>query len=99
MMDDEMYRTYKDLRDRLRSVGISISQEYANDLMGYENLQDFRKRNFGRLKIVKDGTPVDTLYQDLAETYPELFDATEYTNQGTSWSISRMCFRRCSPMR
>lgn len=81
-LDDDMYRQYKDLRERLRNARISIAPEYGNDLMGYENLQDFRKRNMGRLNITKDGSPVDVVYSELAATYPELFDETEYTNQG-----------------
>ena len=82
VVDDQMYRDYKALRERLRTVGITLDRQYSHDLIGYENLEDFRKRNFGRLKIVKDGLPVDVLYQDLADTYPELFDAYNYTTQG-----------------
>lgn len=81
-LDDDMYRQYRDLRERLRNARISIAPEYGNDLMGYENLQDFRKRNMGRLNITKDGSTVDVVYSELAATYPELFDETEYTNQG-----------------
>lgn len=81
-LDDEMYRQYKGLRDRLRKARISISPEHASDLMGYENLQDFRRRNMGRLNITKDGTPVDSIYAELAATYPELFDEYHYSTQG-----------------
>lgn len=81
-LDDEMYRQYKDLRDRLRTTRISISPEHGSDLMGYENLQDFRRRNMGRLNITKDGIPVDVAYAELAGLYPELFDEYTYSTQG-----------------
>ena len=78
--DDTLYQQYADLRQRLRTVGISISTEYSRDLGSYEDLNDFRRRNFGRLKITKDGLPVDVLYQELADTYPDLFDADEHNH-------------------
>ena len=75
MTDDQLYQDYKALRDRLRTVGVTLDEQYSSDLQGYEGFSDFRKRNFGRLKLVKDGTPVDVLYQELTEEYPEFFDA------------------------
>ena len=80
-VNDEMYQAYKSLRDRLRNYPISIDKRYNNDIQGYESINDFRKANFGRLKISNDGTPVDIVYSDLANTYPEFFDETEYTTQ------------------
>ena len=80
-VNDEMYQTYKGLRDRLRSYPISISSEYNHDIPGYESINDFRKANFGRMKITSDGTPVDIVYADLANTYPEFFDESEYVTQ------------------
>lgn len=80
-VNDEMYQAYKSLRDRLRNYPISIDKAYNNDIQGYESINDFRKANFGRLKISNDGTPVDIVYSDLANTYPEFFDETEYTTQ------------------
>ena len=80
-IDDEMWQMLKDVRTRLRKTGVSISPEYSHDLMGYENLQDFRRKNIGRIKISKDGLPVDVMYQSLASEYPDLFDETRYTTQ------------------
>lgn len=77
-LDDEMWKQYSDLRKFLRTTAISISKEYDHDLGGYESIEEFRKANFGRLKITKDGTPVDVVYQELAVRWPEFFD--EYTD-------------------
>ena len=79
-VDDQMYQDYKELRSRLRTTGISIDPSYGSSLMGYEDLQDFRKRNMGRIKLRKDGLPVDVLYQELASTYPDLFNEAEHSN-------------------
>ena len=81
VLNDEMYQNYKEIRDRLRTRGVSINKMYDHDIPGYESISSFRKANFGKIKITNDGTPVDVVYQDLADTYPELFDAYEYSNQ------------------
>ena len=80
-INDDMYQEYKSLRDRLRNYPISIDKRYDNDIQGYESINDFRRANFGRIKIANDGTPVDIVYADLANTYPEFFDESEYTTQ------------------
>lgn len=80
VLNDDMYVEYEDLRKRLRSTGLSISKEYEHDLPGYEDLNDFRKRNFGRIKMTKDGLDVNTAYQELASTYPGLFDEYTYSH-------------------
>ncbi len=68
---DDFYKTYKGLRDELRTTRLQISQKDRADIPDFE---DFRKSNMGRLQIVsKDGIPVDTKYQELRQRYPELF--------------------------
>ena len=80
-VNDDMYQAYKGLRDRLRNYSISIDKRYNNDIQGYESIEAFRRANFGRIKITNDGTPVDIVYSELANTYPEFFDESEYTTQ------------------
>lgn len=68
---DDFYKTYKGLRDELRTTRLQISEKDRADIPDFE---DFRKSNMGRLQIVsKDGIPVDTKYQELRQRYPELF--------------------------
>lgn len=68
---DDFFKTYKGLRDELRTTRLQISQKDRADIPDFE---DFRKSNMGRLQIVsKDGIPVDTKYQELRQRYPELF--------------------------
>lgn len=76
-MDDEMYRTYKALRDDLRKNGIALGAMGDGDLMGYESIAEFKRANRGRIKISENGTPIDIYYQALALDYPEFFDADE----------------------
>ena len=76
-MDDEMFRTYKALRDDLRKNGIALGAIGDGDLMGYESIAEFKLANRGRIKISENGTPIDIYYQALALDYPEFFDADE----------------------
>lgn len=80
MVNDEMAQNYSDLRHYLRTTGLSLNKADEHDLAGYESLSEFRKANFGRIKITKDGLPVDTAYQELASRYPEFFNEEEYSN-------------------
>ena len=80
VLDDEMWQSYKGLRDTLRTTGVSLDKRYESDLGGYENLNEFRKANYGRILIKNDGIPVDSFFQELAYTYPEYFDADETTH-------------------
>ena len=82
VLNDDMYQEYDELRNYLRTVGISMNKYYEHDLAGYENLNDFRKRNFGRIKITKDGLDVSKAYQELANRYPGLFNEEEHSHPG-----------------
>ena len=71
VVDEEFYTQYKDLKDYLRTVPVTISQEDAADIADYN---DFRKSTFGRLRIVNEGgTPVDVVYEELRNMARELF--------------------------
>ena len=73
---DDFFKTYKGLRDELRTTRLQISEKDRADIPDFE---DFRKSNMGRLQIVsRDGIPVDTKYQELRQRYPELFPEDIY---------------------
>ena len=76
IVNDEYYETYKELKRFLKNTDITISEaERADFPDGYNN---FRKANFGRLKLVNDGTNIDSIYQELDDMFPEYFDAEQY---------------------
>lgn len=72
-VDKEFYDEYQWLKDELRSSAIVVSEAIKGDIADYD---DWRKRQFGRLNIVKSGgLPVDVKYQELSEKAPGLFPA------------------------
>lgn len=67
----EFYDTYKPVKDYLRTVSLTLSQQDRADIADFK---DFRKRNLGLLRLRDEGgTPVDSAYIELREMAPELF--------------------------
>ncbi len=73
LINDEMFYTYKELRDYLKNTRIVISEE---DAASIPDFKEFKKEQAGRIRIVsQNGVPVDTVYPELVEKYPELFSS------------------------
>ncbi len=69
---DEYYNQYKDLKDELRGNALTLDSESRSS----REYKDMRTQYFGDLKLTNEGgTPIDVKYAELAERYPELFDA------------------------
>lgn len=88
VVDDYMYQEYKSLRNYLRTTPMKFYSDYDSSPIAYENFNEFRKANFGRLKFTKDGMSIDSVYQELSSLYPEFFD-TERDNN-TSDQLERI---------
>ena len=80
--DDTFLQDHREVKSRLRDTKIFIRNEDRGD--AFEQIggfNEFRKRNFGRLRLVSDPSgamssdtmSVDSLYNELSEDYPSLF--------------------------
>lgn len=79
--DMTLYNEYKDLRDYFRKKKLALSEAQKSEVNYlYGSMGEFRKSNFGRLRIVEDGTSLDQVWGELSDKYPELFKAD--TNDG-----------------
>lgn len=78
--DDEFYRENKPILDYLRTTPIRVSETVKSDIADFN---DWRKRQFGRLRISEDGRDVDQVYGELSEMAPGFFpeDITNPTDQ------------------
>ena len=81
--DDSTYREYKSLRDYLRNTPMKFYAGFDGVPSAYENFNDFRKHNMGRLKFTKDGMGIDAVYQELSSLYPQFFDADVQTDSAS----------------
>lgn len=70
-IDDSMYVYYKDLRDYLKNTPIRVSDIIKGDIADYSA---WRKSKFGKIGISDVGIPVDDVYTELCEKFPEMFD-------------------------
>ena len=71
-VDDQMYQEYADLRKYLKDTKLVLTQEDAANITDYS---DFRKSQFGKLKIGKgEHSNIDQVYAELSEQYPEFFN-------------------------
>lgn len=78
--DDEFYRENKPILDYLRTTPIRVSETVKSDIADFN---DWRKRQFGRLRISEDGRGVEQVYGELSEMAPGFFpeDITKPTDQ------------------
>ena len=77
VINREYYDQYKEVLDYLKNTQLRVSQDIVGDIPDFE---DFRKANFGRLRIsTREGSSnVDQVFMEMAERWPELFDAQRY---------------------
>lgn len=74
---DTAYNQYGDLRKYLRSTKLRISEADSRNIPDYGA---FRKSNFGRLNLSQGPTNIDSVYQEMAELWPEFFDEQTVTH-------------------
>jgi len=60
----------REIKRLLRNYKINVSDNIKMDIADYS---DFRQRNYGKINFSKDGSAVDTAYQELSEMYPSYF--------------------------
>ena len=71
--DTEYYEQYKDVREKIRTQKLFISEKDRADIADF-NL--FRKQAMGTLRLSSEGLPADTFYQEMRDMAPELFPAS-----------------------
>lgn len=77
----EVYNEYESLRSYLRKTKINVPKSMWSEFDQFGGYNNFRQGNMGRLSLSsKDGVSIDTVYSELAQQYPGLFDEAEFTN-------------------
>ncbi len=78
--DDNTREEYKRLINWVRNTPVSISDADKADITSADSFNEFRKRNFGSIRLTNNGAPIDIAYQELAEQFPQYFDAQNETH-------------------
>lgn len=71
---------YKRLLNWVRNTPVSISDTDKADIGGVDSFNEFRKKNFGSIRLTNSGTPIDIAYQELSQQFPQYFDAQNETH-------------------
>ena len=73
-VDKTNYEHYADVRKRLKTARITLNEAQKQEAAYIAGTYDgYRKRLFGAVGLVNEGTPLDTLWGELSEMNPELF--------------------------
>jgi hypothetical protein len=68
----------QEVLDTLRGMAITLSDEQkAETAYHHDRYGNYRKRLFGAVNLAKNGQPLDSAWQELAELYPGTFDEEE----------------------
>ena len=74
--DNPEAETLREIKQTVRATKIYLTPELRSDLDREGGYQDFRRRNFGRIRLANSGVGVDQLYQELSEQWPAYFPAS-----------------------
>lgn len=82
-LDTRLYDTYKDLRTKIRETTIKATDSLIEEMEYLGGYREIQKSNFGRMRFSKNkGIEIDSLFQELAEEYPEFFNTEETEAEG-----------------
>lgn len=73
--DNPEAETLREIKQTVRATKIYLTPELRSDLDREGGYQDFRRRNFGRIRLANSGLGVDQFYQELSEQWPAYFPA------------------------
>lgn len=76
VLNDQTAKEYKALKEYMRKKPLLIMDEHKGDF-GYNEWNRFRKANFGRLNLSKQGQTIDQFYPELLQLFPGLLDPSK----------------------
>lgn len=71
--DNPEAETLREIKQTVRATKIQLTPALRADLDREGGYQDFRRRNFGRIRLANSGLGVDQFYQELSEQWPAYF--------------------------
>ena len=71
--DKAQVEMFNALKTELRGRRMSIPMSYDGEFSMYGGLNMFRRKYFGIINLQKNGAPVDQVYQELHDRFPEYF--------------------------
>lgn len=88
---------YKRLRSWVYNTPLKISDQDKSDLMGSDSFNNFRKNNFGTLRLTNDGIPVNSFYGELSNMFPQYFNSEVQTHPADQLQTIQNVIERLKP--
>lgn len=101
LVNPEMIETGKMLREYLkggRGISISADDRRALTTIGYDNYNQFRRENFGKIKITNDGPKIDQVWSELQDQFGKNFFPDECYNTLDQLARIQEVFEELEPM-
>ena len=73
--DNSMVEQYRPLLHHIKNLKLKLADQDKASLDSEGGYEAFRRRNFGKLKLSKNGIGVDTAYEEMSGLWPEMFPA------------------------
>lgn len=75
----------KSVKNQVRKTNIKVSDDLKNRITDYN---DFRKSNFGKLRLGSEGQSIDEVWSELSATHPEYFSENITNEEDMLYTLS-----------
>lgn len=78
-LDRSTEQDYQKLQDYLKGKKIRLNEQQKAEInYSYGSYNQFRKNNFGRIRLSEDGVALDEIWDELCDLMPEHFDSNTH---------------------
>lgn len=75
VLNTDMSEQYSALREYAKGTKIKLSEQQKKEIAYYYgSYENFRRKNFGKIRLSEEGSTLDSLWGEMSELWPEFFD-------------------------
>ena len=75
VLNTDMSEQYSALREYAKGTKIKLSEQQKKEIAYYYgSYENFRRKNFGKIRLSEEGSTLDSLWGEMSELWPEFFE-------------------------
>ena len=75
VLNTDMSKQYNALREYAKGTKIKLSEQQKKEIAYYYgSYENFRRKNFGKIRLSEEGSTLDSLWGEMSELWPEFFE-------------------------
>lgn len=75
VLNTDMSEQYSALREYAKGMKIKLSEQQKKEIAYYYgSYENFRRKNFGKIRLSEEGSTLDSLWGEMSELWPEFFE-------------------------